>query len=436
MERISLQERATPILVGLEQTLEPRAGRQARQQVGVVARQPAREGAEVAAGGQQTGYQSSPTHWHTVWLGCAWTWFFISSSTRRKDMTVKRRGLVLQGGGALGAYEYGVIKALYNHYPDFHLDVVSGVSIGAINAAVLVGAKKDPIRTLEEMWLEHFAIMDWPIVPQQLQSYFSSVLGIPGMCQIRPDFLLAPLMATSIYDTSPLRQTLAKLIDLDKLNSSPTHLVVTAVDIETGDLMSFKNGNQQEPFSLEMILASGSLAPNFPMTRTKDQQSGKEGWYWDGGLSSNLPLSQVINLLEAADAGNPDVERELIVVELFPMRAPLPTNMIEVQDRIRQLLFSSKMKLDRKLFDQINSFVDLIEQIDKDLPAGSKARQLPGFTTLMSHKKINSFIVITSTLAEPAAAGSNFSKAALERRIESGYQDACNKLNELGLIPT
>ncbi len=184
-----------------------------------------------------------------------------------------------------------------------------------------------------------------------------------------------------------------------------------------------------------MILASGSLPPNFPMTRTKDQQSGKEGWYWDGGLSSNLPLSQVINLLEAADPGNPDVERELIVVELFPMRAPLPTNMIEVQDRIRQLLFSSKMKLDRKLFDQINSFVDLIEQIDKDLPAASKARQLPGFTTLMSHKKINSFIVITSTMVEPAAGGSNSSKAAIERRIESGYQDAFNKLDELGLIP-
>lgn len=92
-------------------------------------------------------------------------------------------------------------------------------------------------------------------------------------------------MATSLYDTSPLRQTLADLIDLDYLNSSscPMHLVVTAVDIETGALTFFENRNREEPFSLEMILASASLPPNFPMTRAKDQRTEKEGWYWDGG---------------------------------------------------------------------------------------------------------------------------------------------------------
>lgn len=77
-------------------------------------------------------------------------------------MKTKRRGLVLQGGGALGAYECGVIKALYKHFPDFHVDIVSGVSIGAVNAAVLASAKKDQVSTLEEMWREHFAVPDWP----------------------------------------------------------------------------------------------------------------------------------------------------------------------------------------------------------------------------------------------------------------------------------
>src|SRR5689334_5071293 len=123
-------------------------------------------------------------------------------------MVAKRIGLTMQGGGALGAYECGVVKALYKHYLNRHqlqLDVVSGVSIGAINAAVLVGAKEDPVATLEAMWREHFAALDWPMVPQELQPYFASIWGTSGMCQMRPDFLLAPLTATSIYDTSPLR---------------------------------------------------------------------------------------------------------------------------------------------------------------------------------------------------------------------------------------
>src|SRR5205823_1316299 len=119
-------------------------------------------------------------------------------------MATKRIGLVLQGGGALGAYECGVVKDLYKHYPDFHLDVVSGVSIGALNAAVLVGAKGDPSNTLEQMWQERLAVADWPLVPQDLQP-FLSFWGTPGMSQIWPDFLVAPLMATSLYDTSPLR---------------------------------------------------------------------------------------------------------------------------------------------------------------------------------------------------------------------------------------
>ena len=348
-------------------------------------------------------------------------------------MTTKRIGLVLQGGGALGAYECGVIKALYKHYPDFHVDAVSGVSIGAVNAAVLVGAKKDPVGTLEEMWREHFAIPDWPLVSPEMQPYLHFALGTPGMSQIRPDFLLAPLMATSIYDTSPLRQTLADLIDLDRLNNSSIRLVITAVDVETGQLTSFENGNQKEPFSLDMILASGSLAPSFSMTRARDQRMGKEGWYWDGGFSSNLPIGQVINLLEQYDRDDPQVEREVIVVELFPMRAPLPTNLMEVNNRVQQLLFSSKMKLDQKLFHKIDSYIDLMQQIDKELPQDSKLRHRKAYRELMSHKKIK-YTVITSTRSESLTGATNFSKAAIEDRIECGYQDAFSKLDELGLV--
>jgi len=346
----------------------------------------------------------------------------------------RRRALVLQGGGALGAYAYGAIKALYEQ-PDFSLDVVTGVSIGAINAAVLVGAKDDPIRALDELWRERLTIRDWPFVPPMLARY-SSLLANPAMYWLRPSYVYAPLLApfleTSIYDTAPLRRTLADLIDLNRLNCSEIHLVVSTVNIETGEVMYFENQNAV-PLSIEHIVASGGLAPGFPMTNIKDQRTGEERWYWDGGFSSNLPLAKALNLLEQADPDNPDVERELIVVELIPMQSQVPVNLIEVEDRVTQLLYSSKLTLDEKLFQKMNDYVDLIQQIDQALPPDSTLRQLPGYLELKRHRKIDSFLVITMTTPELHSGASDFSRAAIERRIASGYHDTLTQLEEFDM---
>jgi len=348
-------------------------------------------------------------------------------------MKTKRRALVLQGGGALGAYEYGVIKALYEQ-PDFHLDVVTGVSIGAINAAVLVGAKADPISTLDELWRKRLVVRGWPFAPPMLERY-GSLLANPAMYWMRPSYvyapLLAPFMETSIYDTTPLRWTLAELIDLNQLNRSPIHLAMSSVNIATGEVTYFENCNGAR-LSIEHIVASGSLAPSFPMTNIKGQQTAEESWHWDGGFYSNLPLAKAINLLEQADAGSPDVERELIVVELLPMRAKVPANLIDGQDRISAVLFSSKLALDQKLFHKMNAFVDLIQHIDQELPPDSKMRQLPSYQELMGHRKIDSFLLITSTTPELNSGANDFSKSAIERRIAAGYHDALTQLEELG----
>src|SRR5215470_8375605 len=108
-------------------------------------------------------------------------------------MKTKRRALVLQGGGALGAYAYGVIKALYEQ-PDFSLDIITGVSIGAINAAVLVGAKDDPIRALDELWRKRLAIKKWSFAPPAFKIY-SALLINPAMYCLRPSYVYAPLLA-------------------------------------------------------------------------------------------------------------------------------------------------------------------------------------------------------------------------------------------------
>jgi hypothetical protein len=262
---------------------------------------------------------------------------------------------------------------------------------------------------------------------------YSSLLVNPAMYCIRPSYvytpLLAPFLETSIYDVTALRQTLGDLIDFKRLNRHKIHLVVSAVDIETGEVMYF--GNQGEvPLSVEHILASGGLAPGFPMTSISDPLTGKERWYWDGGFSSNLPMSKAIDLLGRLDPDNPDVERELIVIELFPMRAKVPANLIEVQDRVTQLIFSSKLILDEHLFERMNGYVDLIQQIDQALPPDSRLRQHPGYQGLKRHRKIDSFLVITSTTLGAASGASDFSQATIERKIAAGYHDAFVQLEE------
>jgi NTE family protein len=255
--------------------------------------------------------------------------------------------IVFQGGGALGAYEFGVIKALYDARPGFKPTVVTGISIGAINAAILVGAKDDPIETLEGVWRKRLSVslppivrrLSGPLLTQALEQGLSA-FGNAGMYQLVPNFLLAPLLSASIYDLLPLRRTLCDSIDLDKLNRpAEIRLVVGSINVKTGEPKDFDN--QIEHLQIDHVIASGSIPPMFPIMSLDGEP------YWDGGLFQNTPLSSAINCLEQIPG---DVGRELIVVELFPMNAPAPGNMSEVANRLGQLIFASKLKIDRKLF--------------------------------------------------------------------------------------
>src|SRR4051794_29670837 len=123
--------------------------------------------------------------------------------------------IVLQGGGALGAYEYGVLKALYERRPGFEPIAVTGISIGAITAAVLGGAKSDPIAALDELWRTRPRVpppLPTPGLPPLVEQPLA-VYGTPGMYCLNPDLYLSPYPATSLYDTAPLRTTLADLVD-------------------------------------------------------------------------------------------------------------------------------------------------------------------------------------------------------------------------------
>jgi NTE family protein len=272
-------------------------------------------------------------------------------------------GVVLQGGGALGAYECGALIALLELMDDFAaqgheiaLKVVTGVSIGSINAACVVGARThgDARTRLNALWddLTLEAPPFWMQAAQRDLAYF----GLPGFYTPRPDFWTASTW-TYVYDTRPLLATLGRHVDFAALNASTTTLIVTAVEVVTGMLRPFANrpvGNvtatRIEP---RHVLASGSLPPGFPWTEIDGMP------YWDGGLVDNTPLGLAID----AFSTGPDVDRMLVVMNLYPLRARLPRNLAGVEDRMHELSFGNRTRQDHDMARRINALVETIDEL-------------------------------------------------------------------------
>jgi NTE family protein len=237
------------------------------------------------------------------------------------------------------------------------------------------------------------------------------------MYRLHAALFTAPWTLTSVYDTAPLRQTLNELVDPRTLNDEETRVFVGATSVGTGE-MEFFDSRRPGGLTFEHVAASGSLPPGFPMTRIDGD------WYWDGGLFSNTPLSPAINALEEAANGDPSAIRELIVVELFPMDAPIPHTMHDVLQRMVQLQYTSRLKLDEKFFGKIDQVVDLLARIDEDLPDHSDIRSDPTYMEMRAYRKINHFNVVTSSLPAKLSNASDFSRSSIEARIQAGYDDA------------
>ena len=333
--------------------------------------------------------------------------------------------IVLQGGGALGAYELGVLKALYETRPGFKPAIVTGISIGAITAAVLAGAKGDPIQTLDRLWREKLTVVPTlPFFPSAYQQFLSTLVpdelekhlsawGNPGMYRPRLDYAYAPWRRTSIYDLAPLRETLDELVDLDRLNYGAIRVAVGAIDVGTSEIKYFDN-DEKKPLSFKHVMASGSLPPGFPMTKVEGES------YWDGGLFENTPLSPALNLLEDLDKQ----KRELVVVELFPRQSPIPDDMADVVNRMLQLRYTNRLKLDAKFFEKFNNYIELVEEINKTGEEGDAIRKTKGYKDLQRYKRIDAASVILAQLPPELSNASDFSKASIEERIDAGYRDA------------
>ena len=256
------------------------------------------------------------------------------------------------------------------------------------------------------------------------------MLGNPGMYRLQPALFMAPWTLTSIYDTAPLRQTLTELVDPRVLNDEQTRVFVGATNVGTGE-MEFFDSRRPGGLTFEHVAASGSLPPSFPMTRINGQS------YWDGGVFSNTPLSPAINALEQAANGDPSAVRELIIVELFPMNVPIPRNLQDVLQRMVQLQYTSRLKVDKNFFDKIDRFVDLMARVDEALPEHGDIRSDPTYKELRAYRKINHFNVVTSSLPAELSNAGDFSRSSIAARINAGYDDAIaqgiGRLNAPGL---
>ena len=175
-----------------------------------------------------------------------------------------RSALVLQGGGALGAYEYGAARALYLLVPNFNPDLIAGVSIGAITATLLARPKDglDPLQALEAFWDK--VTVNAPFVPPAFRPY-EAFFGNRNYFVPRSDFWYWPNW-TYFYDTTALRRTLSDLVNLDALadKKSKPELLVSATNVKEGEITYFYSGEQG--LTLDHVIASGSLPPAFPMT--------------------------------------------------------------------------------------------------------------------------------------------------------------------------
>src|ERR1700744_5397567 len=230
--------------------------------------------------------------------------------------------LVLQGGGALGSYQAGAYQALSHH--DFEPEWVAGISIGAINASIIAGNEPDKrVERLKEFWEMVSAPVPWnPVVStdrgrtafNEASAALIATFGVPGF--FSPRIPPAPLwpqgspQSQSYYDTAPLRKTLERLVDFDRINDLKTRLSVGAVSVTTGNFCYFDNvqfKKRGKKIGPEHIMAAGALPPGCPPIMVGG------GYYWDGGIASNTPLDYVLET---------ETQHDLLIfqVDLFSAR--------------------------------------------------------------------------------------------------------------------
>jgi len=295
----------------------------------------------------------------------------------QQDPCDPERVLVLQGGGALGAYQAGVYEGLAE--ADFRPDWIAGVSIGAINAALIAGnTRENRLAHLRAFWEGATAVMpfsvEWPnptirSLTNEAAAAWSAAAGVAGFFRPRmPPAIFYPPgapEALSYYDTAPLRETLLKLVDFDRINEKHMRLSLGAVNIRTGQLAYFDN--QHQTIGPEHVMASGALPPGFPPIEIDGEH------YWDGGVVSNTPLQYVMQ-------GETKQDLVIFQVDLFNAHGQLPRTLLEVAEREKDIRYASRTShntdLGLKIHEAKTALRALLEALPPELLSTPNAELL------------------------------------------------------------
>jgi NTE family protein len=348
---------------------------------------------------------------------------------------VDRNALVLQGGGALGAYQAGVYQAL--HEAGLEPDWVAGVSIGGINSAIIAG--NPPERRLERLrdfWETITARHVWLVTPdgddpRKLRNAWSSMLttmlGQPGFFEpnVPNPWLSArgAKTATSIYSNAPLRETLLRLVDFDLLNAGTVRYAAGAVNVLNGNFVYFDNA--QTTILPEHVMASGALPPALPMVRIGTD------YFWDGGLVSNTPLQHLLD-----HAGNDNLL--VFQVDLFSARGALPRDMYDVLARQKDIQYSSRTRLVTDYFmDRIHHQAQIRRLLAK-LPEAELSDEERGLKHRLARLPEVAILhlIYQQTVYEGQAKDYEFSGTSMREHWASGYNDTRRTLQHREWLKT
>jgi NTE family protein len=342
--------------------------------------------------------------------------------------------LLLQGGGALGSYQAGVYEALSE--ANLHPDWVAGISIGAINSAIIAGNPPDQrVAKLRAFWegITANPLFDWvaavdQFAPKgdiarsafnQLSAAWAMFGGAPGFFALRqPAPWLNPagcLEATSFYETKLLKETLEHLVDFDRINSGEMRFSVGAVNVRSGNFVYFDNTTRE--ICPEHVIASGSLPPGFPAIEIEGEH------YWDGGLLSNTPLQWVVE-------HGPRQDTLAFQVDLWSSRGEFPGNIAEVATRQKEIQYSSRTRANTDQFKRLQkmrcALATLLEKLPEDLKASEEVRLLRS----QADRKVYSIVhlIYRSKHYEGNSKDYEFSRLTMEEHWRAGYHDAVRTL--------
>ena len=298
------------------------------------------------------------------------------ASTETQPIRVEQRppfeqtALLLQGGGALGSYQAGVYEALTA--ANLHPDWVAGISIGAVNAALIAGnVAEKRVEKLREFWesvstpplgvpfLKSVSITDELTrrLVNQSRALGNLIFGAPNFFAPRmlPPFMWPAKTAGSVsyYDVAPLKSTLERLVDFDCINSNSMRFSVGAVNVRTGNFIYFDNRTHR--IGPEHVIASGSLPPGFPATEIDGE------FYWDGGLVSNTPLQWILD-------NRPHQDTLAFQIDLWSADGELPLNLQEAEVRQKEIQYSSRTRAATNQFKRGQAFRKSFRQVLEHLP--------------------------------------------------------------------